>query len=255
VSSLAFVVPAWRRFEIAEVCLGQLRETCRQLERCGIGATAVVVADDENLEVARALGFGTVERENSPLGRKWNDGFQLAGRELGVDYVVPFGTDNWIDPDLVAELPTGDAVGAHRLCTLVHERGRRMMTLRVPYDGGDGIRIIPTKLLEPLEYRPAEEDAGRAIDTSIWRRLTRVKPVRFEYLDIHALQVVSFQSEDYQLNSYDSLRGFRSGPERQDVWEALAGCYSAAAVDAMRRLYEHRSVPPRPRPGAVLVRL
>jgi hypothetical protein len=241
VTKLAFVVPAYQRLEISRVCLTQLRRTCEALEARGIAATAVVIADDENLETALELGFATVRRENVPLGRKWNDGFQLACRELAVDYVVPFGTDNWIDPALIADhLPSEGAIGAHRLCTLVHEYGHRMMTLQVRYPGGDGIRVIPTTLLERLGYRPAEEHRDRAIDTSIWRQLAAISPPRFEYVDLHDLQVVSFQSEDVQLNSYESLRGFQHGPERRDVWDALTEHYPDEAVSEIRGVYERR---------------
>jgi hypothetical protein len=101
VPSLWFIIPAYGRLELARVCLRQLRRTCDALTEHGIEATAVVIADDENLETARELGFGTTVQSNEFLGRKYNDGFQLACdpeyNPRPADYVMPYGTDDWID--------------------------------------------------------------------------------------------------------------------------------------------------------------
>src|SRR6187551_1252597 len=103
--SLWFIVPAYGRFDIARVCLKQLRRSCDAITRGGIRADAVVVADDENLDIAHENGFHGYEQANEPLGRKWNDGYELACREGQADYVVPFGSDDWIDPAAILELP------------------------------------------------------------------------------------------------------------------------------------------------------
>jgi hypothetical protein len=249
--TLAFVVPAYRRFELTRVCLRQLVRTCEALGAHGIEATAVVVGDDENLAVAELLGFATVRRENRPLGRKFNDGIEYAAAPayLGCEYVVPIGTDNWVDHELLlAQMPPEDMIGAHRLFLMIHESGSRSCPLRIHYDGGDGIRTIPAALLEPLRYRPAEEDRNRAIDTSIWNRLGRVHGDRppFRYVDLHPAQVVGFQSADEQLNHYAELRaGFRAGEESRTHWELLAEHYPAEAIEDVREVYARRQLRPR----------
>jgi len=244
-TTLAFIVPAYRRFELTRACLAHLRRTCDELAYSNIKATAVVVGDDDNLLVADMFGFATVRRENKPLGRKFNDGIEAAA-ELGCQYVIPFGTDNWIDPDLIiGHLPAEDTIRSHRLVTLVHESGEKMAPLRITYVGGDGIRIIPMALLEPLRFRPAAEDKDRAIDTSIRDRLTRVNGGHppYDYFDIDALQIVGFQSEEQQLNTYRELRMIYSGGEEDfDPWTTLAGRYPAESVDEVREVFERRRV-------------
>lgn len=246
VTDICFVLPAYRRFDLTRVCLRQLARTCEALVNFGVRATAVVVGDDENLAVADALGFATIRRENRPLGRKFNDGLEYAAspRFLGCDYVVPIGTDNWIMPELLmAQIPPEGAIGAHRLFTMIHQSGRRSVPLRIHYDGGDGIRTIPCHLLERLAYRPADEDRNRAIDTSIFTRLGRVNggSLRFHYVDVHPFQVVGFQSEDEQLNTYSELRAaFSAGEERDDHWSQLAQVYPEEAVAEAREVYERR---------------
>ena len=140
--TLFFIVPAAGRVDLARVCLRQLRRTCDELADHGIIASAVVIADDENLGTARDLGFGTVERDNVWLGRKFNDGYELAA-SAGIDYVVPLGSDDWID---AAAIGTGDlredTIRCFRLTTFVREDGGASAPLRIPYDGGVGVRVI-----------------------------------------------------------------------------------------------------------------
>ena len=76
--SLWFVMPAHGRLELARICLRQLRRTIDSLDDNGIRASAVVVACDENLDTARELGFGWVERDNQFVSRRFNDGVQFA---------------------------------------------------------------------------------------------------------------------------------------------------------------------------------
>ena len=78
---------------LTAICLRQLRRTCDSLAENGVQATAVVIADDENLDTARELGFGTVDRDNRFISRRFNDGIQLACdpefNPRPADYVVP----------------------------------------------------------------------------------------------------------------------------------------------------------------------
>ena len=249
--TLFFCVPAHGRLHIAEVCFRQLARTCVALTAGGIRASAMVAADDENLEIAAGLGFGTVERENAPLGRKWNDLYEASGL-AGVDFVVPFGSDDWIDPAaiLAAPLPADDEIRCFLRSSVVREDGRRLARLRVSYgDGrgglqGDGIRIIPTTLLASCGFRPAEEDRDRAIDSSVWRTLARSAKPRYTYFDLHPLQIVDWKSGDgWQLNSYADCQRFREGPELTDPFEAVAEVFPAGSVDEMREVYRPVSLP------------
>ena len=238
-ASLWFVVPAWRRVELARICLGHLADVCDKLAARGIDAAAVVIADDENLDTARELGFGTVERDNESLGRKFNDGFQFAAAE-GVDYVVPFGTDNLIDEALI-QIPTRGTIRSHRLASIVREDGKRIAHIRVPYEGGDGIRIIPTAMLAPLGYRPAAEEQRRAVDASIRDRLRRTMKapqLRFEYHDLRPEQIVGFQSPDVQLTQYEPLVRHYGIAEMARPFGRLRSYYPAPVVDAVAALYQ-----------------
>jgi hypothetical protein len=239
---LCFVVPAHGRVDLTRVCLRQLARTCQALAP-DIQATAVVIADDENLDTADGLGFATVRRDNKQLGRKFNDGYQLACDPAfnphPADYVVPCGSDDWVDPVIFHQLPPENTIGVFRQIAVVNEDQTRLSRLRVGWKGGAGVRIIPRSLLELVGYRPAEEDRQRAIDTSSlsgYRDALRgVMPPMVD-LDVHPLQIVDWKTRGEQLNTYAMLRGFRRGDESTDPHGELAAVFPVEAIEEMRAL-------------------
>jgi len=244
--SLWFVVPAHGRIALSRICLRQLRRTCDELEELGIRASAVVIADDANLDTATELGFGTVRRDNRFLSRKFNDGIQLATdpryNSRPADYVVPCGSDDWVSATVLAEsLPeAANVVVGFQLCSFVREDGRELAVSRVSYTGGCGIRIYHSSLFRRVGYRPADEDRPRGCDTSILVNVTKANerkyhPVRVEHRDQFALQIVDFKSPGTQLNPYGELE--RYVMERLDPWEALLLEYPDEAVFEMREHY------------------
>lgn len=242
---LWFVMPAYRRHRLTALTLEHLsRFTVPALRELGIDAHAAVITDEAMItEEAERWGFWSVEQENMPLGRKFNDGFELAAAE-GADYFVPFGTDNWVMPEMLAILPeNGDQVVCRRQMALVHEHGDRLCELVVSYDGGDGIRTFPRELIGRLNFRPALEHAPRAVDTSIIERLKRTgwRPLQnFVYHEVHPLQVIGWQSADIQLNRYRPLHNAFGRNERSDPWTELSKHYDPEMVGRMRAYYAER---------------
>jgi hypothetical protein len=231
--TLWFVIPAHGRLQIASVCLRQLRRTCDELAGRGIVASAVVIADDENLELARDNGFATVERDNSQLGRRINDGYELAGRE-GVEFMAALGNDDWLHPDWVRLPDQGEIVCTH-LSTVVSEDCARLARLNITYPGGDGVRIYPRELLERVGFRPAGEDRKRAIDTATRYGLTAERPA-YVYHDVDPLFIVDFKSAE-NLNDYRGCAHSFGYGETNDVWGELAGLYPLEAIEEMQAVH------------------
>ena len=246
--SLWFVVPAHGRVELARICLTQLRRTCDLLEADGVTATAVVIADDENLDTARELEFGTVRRNNRFVSRKFNDGIQLATdpnlNRRPADYVVPFGSDDWADHRLFLDLPPENTMVGFQRMSFVREDGREITVRDLRYVGGSGIRIYPRQLVAPLGYRPAEEDRPRGCDTSILSNLIRHHDhgMRVQHRHLHDRQIVDWKTHGEQLNPYVTLARHR-GAGADDPFVELADYYPAAALEAMRTHYDRALVP------------
>ncbi len=240
---LWFVVPVYGRLELTRVCLRQLRRTCAAAAAYGLEATAVVIGDDSSLDVARELGFATVKRDNRFLGRKFNDGYQLAcdpeHNPRPADYVVPCGSDDWFDAALLERLPGPNRIGIFRRLAVVNETRTELLRVEVSYKTAAGPKIIPAGLLEACRWRPAAEDRRRAIDASTIEGVKRAHgglwPTMVE-LDQHDLQIVDWKSAEQQLNSFEVLRSYGRGRKLEDPFEALDGVYPAEALDEMREL-------------------
>jgi hypothetical protein len=236
--SLWFVVPAHGRLELARICLRQLRRTCDALEQEGVEATAVVIADDENMDTAHELGFGIVRRDNRFLSRKFNDGIQLAMdptyNKYPADYVVPCGTDDWVDWRLFVDLPDTRTVVGFPHMSFVREDGRDIQACHLTYPGGAGIRIWPRSLLRILKYRPADEDRPRGCDTSILVNMQRAYPqLRVEHRTSDPRQIVDWKSAE-NVNSFDTVTTRWRGASLGDPFDELADLYPAEALDEMR---------------------
>jgi hypothetical protein len=241
-SSLWFIVPVHGRAQLTSICLRQLRRTCDALNAEGVEATAVVIGDDENLDTARELGFGVVERDNSFVSAKYNDGIQLACdpslNPRPADYVVPCGSDDWVDHRLFLELPPAGTIHCFQRLSFVRPDGREMVQRFINVRGGCGIRIYPRQVFERLSYRPADEDRKRACDTSIITNLWRAVRPKIVHRDLDPKQIVDWKSTDIQLNPYESLTFHRTFANPQDPFEALAGLYPDDALQEMARHYQ-----------------
>jgi hypothetical protein len=149
--TLWFCMPAHGRLGLAAICMRQLRRTIDSLDDNGIRAAAVVVACDENLDAARELGFGVVERDNQFVSRRYNDGIQLACdpkyNPHPADYVVPIGSDDWVDWRLFTQLPPTDRMVGFQRMAFVREDGREITVRFLNNAGGSGIRIYPRQIM------------------------------------------------------------------------------------------------------------
>ena len=244
-ASLWFIVPAHGRAKLAQICLTQLRETCDRLTEHGISASAVVIADDENLRTARRLGFGWVRRDNRWLSRKFNDGIQLACdptyNRKPASHVVPMGSDDWVDWRLFTDLPSGRTMVGFQHMSFVREDGLELTTRKLDYEGGCGIRIYPRSVMAQVGFRPADEDRKRGCDTSILVNLKRANALRrIEHRTSDPLQIVDWKSPDDQVTSYDEIHARHRSGMTGDPFEVLAGRFPDASLERMRSHYGAR---------------
>jgi hypothetical protein len=224
VASLWFVTPAWRRFALSAVCFEQRRQVIAELATQGVEAHCVVVADDENLDLARAAGFETVEQNNDWLGRRFNDGFQYAG-EHGADWIVPVGSDSWVEAAYFLPLPTAGHTRTSRyLATVTHDR---LAHLEIKPNHGGGPYVLPRALFERSGFRPGKDLIGRNIDRSIVDGLS--EPPRWELHDLHRLQHVSFRGDPH-LTRYEKLWYYWGVQEDRDPWDQLVEHYPVDLV-------------------------
>jgi hypothetical protein len=246
VKSLAFIVPVHRRLRLAQICLAQLRRTCDDLAEHEIMATAIIVSDRRSLEVLDPirLGFATIDRDNAFTSRRFNDGIQFATdprfNDHPFDYVVPCGSDDWVDYRLFLEpLPDRDTIQGFHWMSFVREDGREICSTYLDYEGGAGIRIIPRELVRELGYRPADEDRRRGCDTSIIVNLRRIlrQQMKVAHMQTHPYWIVDWKTPGQQLNTYQNVTRLRRSQVTGDPFSELADIYPADALDEMRGHY------------------
>jgi glycosyltransferase involved in cell wall biosynthesis len=227
--SLWFVTPAFRRYGLTAVCLEQRRRVVADLIAQGVHADCVVVADDENLDLARSLGFSTIERDNRWLGRKFNDGIQYALNH-GADWIVPIGSDDWIDPDYLWPLPSGNARTSHYYAPVESDR---LALVSIPTVEGAGPRVLHRSLF--TSERPAEDRIRRGFDRSL---LAGLGEIEWEYRDLHPLQYIGFRGE-LHITLYSKILRARGGEEQHDPWERLKTRYPEDLVESARTAMAH----------------
>lgn len=226
-TSVWFVTPAFQRFEITAICLEQRQQVIEQMAKWGHEAYQVVVADDDNLDTAQALGFSTVRTSNDWLGRKFNDGIEYA-LQHGATWVVPIGSDSWIDPWYFRELPPElpRVVRTSQLYAPV-ERDR-LALLRV---GGDknpaGPHMFHRDLLAKRHGRPMPDQIKRNTDS---HTLKALRPFSWQQQDVHPLQYIGFRVPPY-ITEYEALWQRWGITEEDHPWDALRRHYDHALVE------------------------
>lgn len=243
-SSLWFVVPVHGRHKLAQICLRQLRRTCDALTESGVEASAVIVGDEPFFnKLADQLGFAWRERDNQFVSDKFNDGIQLALDERynprPADYIVPLGSDDWVDHRLFLELPDEHTMFGFQRMSFVREDGQEIAAMNLKVQGGCGVRIYPRNLMQRLMYRPADPDRYRACDTSILVNLQLLwgDQMRIEHRHLHDRQIVDWKTPGRQLNPYETILRRHHGTRMLNPFRELAGIYPAEALAEMKRHY------------------
>ncbi|HYT45055.1 MAG TPA: hypothetical protein VEP90_22195 [Methylomirabilota bacterium] len=230
-------MPAFKRYALSEITFAQRKLMCDELAGKGIKADCVVIADDENLDIAKMYGFHIVERDNEFLGRRFNDGHELAGK-LGFDYSTPVGSDMFVDHELFVGLD--DQFTITNYYAIVRKDGGNIATMFVDW----GIlQIIPTRMMKSMDYRPCAEDLKRGCDTSARNRIknrTENKILIPARKEAHAYECISFQSKQ-QITSYQGLvntyKAHTFEGEATEVIAPLRKWYPELLLDKMVEYY------------------
>lgn len=232
--SIWFVTPAFKRFEMTDVCLDQRLDVIAYLATIGIEGHCVVVADDDNLDIARAKGFDVVEQDNEWLGRKFNDGIQYAG-EHGATWIVPIGSDSWIDPLFFLNMPVARWTRTSALYCVVE--GDRLGELRVRgrVSQGAGPFCFHRSLFSQCGFRPAVDEISRGVDGSTIRGLG--PRVKWADRRVHAFQYLGFRGSP-RLSEYQLLYDHWGVEEYKNPWDLLKRFYPAGLVDRMRPIVQ-----------------
>ena len=202
-TSLWFITPVWGRYELTAICLESRKYVCDELAKHGIEATSVIIGDDDNLDVARALGFEIVVRDNEFLSRKFNDGYEAAFN-AGIDYVYPVGSDSILTADqFIGNLGQVLPIASHYY-SMIHCMGNERIDVKIKVPGGIGPLIIPVSMLKHWP-RPIKADMRRGCDNAA-RQTILSSGARINIRETHQWEHVAFQSGVTQITDYERIR-------------------------------------------------
>jgi hypothetical protein len=232
-TGLWFVTPAWGRFEIVAVCLEQRRRVIEELAKHGIEAHQVVIADDENLDIARAAGADVIERDNQYLGRRWNDGTEYAAAK-GAEWFVQIGSDSWIATDYFLPLTgPGITLTSPAYCAVTPDRMAQLWVSPKRIEHSAGPYVFHRQLLAPCGFRPTEETDNKGTDTSTVQGIEAHRPIRWGSRTVHPFQYVGFRVSPL-MTTYKALWK-RWGVAEHEPWGTLAKYYPRDLVDRARK--------------------
>lgn len=248
------VSPAWQRYEITRLVLLERQWLIDVLAARGLTANTVIVADDENLDIAEELGFATVEKDNSDLGERFNAGYRYAA-EQGADVFVHIGSDDWVHPDAfdiltrvdledtpsqepeedggVAIWSPAPQLLAHRTLTLIDVA--RGVAQRCATENRYGCIpwLIPRSLMAAKRFSPITSGRMRGIDGALAIGLGH--NLNWCFQDSPAEWCVDFKT-NWNVSPYNGIaRALGTEPERA-AEPLLAAFYPADLVQQAMRL-------------------
>lgn len=245
------VSPAWRRFSITRLALAERRWLCDELAARGHRANSVIVADDDNLDVAAEFGFPTVEMDNSDLGRRFNAGYRFAA-DQGCELFVHIGSDDWLHPDALnildevdlekapAPIPTpGNAVVWRRTPQLVAQRRILLVDLArqqsqrcfVHSKYGCIPWLIPRSVMQAARFAPIAAGHMRGIDGALVRGL-KTRP-NWLFQDAPDEWCVDFKTET-NVTPYKGVASNLGVGDEEPPWLMLSDFYPDWLVEAAK---------------------
>lgn len=235
--SVCILSAAWGRPHITRLVLKQRRRLCEELALGGIQAQMLIVADDENLDVAREFGAETLDHPNSPLGKKCSAGLKAAAEMA--DYVCWVGSDDWIHEDVfmpMVERPA-DAIPAvlsgSRLAIVDLPKGR-LQRIAYPSQYGAIPWLIDSRLLRASRGDPIRPDLQQGLDGALIRgiRLNRV-PFEVAIHDTHDFRCVDFKTHE-NITPYAGLAKNVGVGDEEEPWGVLDEWYPNDLVSQAR---------------------
>lgn len=237
--SILLVTPAWERPELTRIMLEQRLRLTEAVRPLGVRCETVVIADDENLDIAEDLGHKTVGALNV-LGAKFNDGYEYAV-EHNYDWAFHVNSDQAFDPALIAAIakaPTDRIVTMSHL-SAVNATGERFIAYRNPVRA---MQAFPLKLLR-RNPRPCAEHIMSGCDRSTYEGVARANHgAKEQRVRVGPLETIQFESE-VQMTGWERHVGIarNSGAREWKVpWDLLAQTYGPELIEDMQSFYEVR---------------
>jgi len=224
------VSPAWQRFAVTELVLQEWNWLRHELAPRGWEVHAVLVADDDNLDLARAHGFDGLEHPNDTMGKKWNAGFSYAASE-GADVFVYAGSDDWLHPSAFDEVP--DGIVAFRSLDFVDLESGVLQHATLNDQLGTLPWLISRSALAGSNFQPMPPTTQRGSERALAFGLGYATPLKIRDCSV----CVDFKTRD-SVSPYAGVRNSTGDGVERLAWPELAERFPAHLVERARLLSE-----------------
>ena len=191
----------WQRPEITRIFAEGIKRLQRQFD---IVPVVVGSEGEESMSLAREYGFIYLERPNSPLGNKFNEGLKVF-KNIDVDYVMIMGSDDLISNSLLEHYMPFMKKGKE-VIGILDIYFYDLLKKEMHYLSGYGLRpqdkhrkneplglarCIKRSVIERLHWQIWDLKVDKGLDWTMWLKLKRlrVRPVVVRLRDIGALAV------------------------------------------------------------------
>lgn len=195
----------------------------------------MIVADDDNLDIARQYGAVAVEAPNRPFGQKWNVGLQHAA-DTGADWIVWIGSDDWLHPDVFDVLldrpdDVGPVIVTGRRLAIVDMATGRLQRISSPSQYGAIPWLLDARLFHTNKRNPIPADLSRGLDGALVRglRLHRI-PFGWEWHEPHDFRCVDFKTKT-SITPFHGLHRNLGIGDIEPAWDTLRGWFPDDLID------------------------
>lgn len=239
------VTPCWKRPEITEIVFQEFRWAIKKASP-HLNLNVVVVGNDENIDIAKKFGFHVVVRDNSYLGRKFNDGYLYAFKN-GADAVMPVGSDSWVHPKIfikTAKIWEDDgSIYYSTKHSMIDESGSRLGVIQKFPEQNEynkcPLLFYPRSLMKGVGFRPCNEKQNKSCDRSTLEVLIKTnKNIKFvKNFDVNDFQYLALKNRNVQIWKYDDYQKQFIKEYKANTWSELEKHYPVELVSYAKKYY------------------
>lgn len=209
---VALVTPAWKRYQISEIIFFNFNKIKKEFNN-KFNLIPIIISDDDNANIAKNYNFITKKTPNQFLGRKFNDGYQLAV-ELKADIIIPVGSDSLITGDII--LSGINMLQNNQICfstkhSMINEEITKIGCVNTAKQNKDinkgALWMYSKDMIINCKNRPCKDDINKSCDRSTIDSIIKYnKDINFKLNNINYFQHLAIKNPNTQIWHYNDYK-------------------------------------------------
>jgi hypothetical protein len=210
--TIALVTPAWKRYHISEIIFFNFDKIKKEFNN-KFNLIPIIISDDDNVNIAKNYNFITKKTSNQFLGKKFNDGYQLAV-ELKADVIIPVGSDSLITGDII--LSGINMFQDNQICfstkhSMINEEITKIGCVNTAKKNKDinkgALWMYSKDMIVNCKNRPCKDDINKLCDRSTIDSILKYnKDINFKLNNINYFQHLAIKNSSTQIWHYKDYK-------------------------------------------------